>query len=122
MLDPELLHDPELLKKVDAYWRSANYLSVGQLYLRNNPLLRRPLEMTDVKHEGGELGYSLSHSFGAVFARTIQQPAMKIRSGKATSVEATALSHRAECNRAARHGVYTKTLETTVVELMRGEA
>ena len=30
---------PELLRKVDAYWRAANYLSVGQLYLRDNPLL-----------------------------------------------------------------------------------
>ncbi len=28
---------PELLNKMDAYWRAANYLSVGQLYLRDNP-------------------------------------------------------------------------------------
>ena len=40
---------PELLHKMDAYWRAANYLSVGQLYLRENPLLRRPLEPTHVK-------------------------------------------------------------------------
>ena len=40
---------PELLEKMDAYWRAANYLSVGQLYLRNNPLLRKPLELSDVK-------------------------------------------------------------------------
>ena len=39
----------ELLKKMDAYWRAANYLSVGQIYLRDNPLLRRPLEMSDIK-------------------------------------------------------------------------
>ena len=37
------------LRKMDAYWRAANYLSVGQIYLRDNPLLRRPLEMSDVK-------------------------------------------------------------------------
>ena len=49
-LAPELLHDTEGLQKVDAYWRAANYLSVGQLYLRDNPLLKRPLKMTDVKH------------------------------------------------------------------------
>jgi xylulose-5-phosphate/fructose-6-phosphate phosphoketolase len=40
---------PELLHKMDAYWRAANYLSVGQLYLHENPLLREPLKVTDVK-------------------------------------------------------------------------
>jgi xylulose-5-phosphate/fructose-6-phosphate phosphoketolase len=39
----------ELLKKMDAYWRAANYLSVGQLYLRDNPLLRKPLQLSHVK-------------------------------------------------------------------------
>ncbi len=39
----------DLLAKMDAYWRAANYLSVGQMYLRDNPLLRRPLEVGDVK-------------------------------------------------------------------------
>jgi xylulose-5-phosphate/fructose-6-phosphate phosphoketolase len=39
----------ELLRKTDAYWRAANYLSVGQLYLLNNPLLRRPLQVKDLK-------------------------------------------------------------------------
>ena len=34
---------------IDAYWRAANYLSVGQLYLLDNPLLRRPLTASDVK-------------------------------------------------------------------------
>jgi xylulose-5-phosphate/fructose-6-phosphate phosphoketolase len=41
---------PELLRKMDAYWRAANYLSVGQIYLCDNPLLRRPLALSDVKH------------------------------------------------------------------------
>src|SRR5271166_4888460 len=41
---------PELLHKMDAYWRAANYLSVGQIYLYDNPLLKRPLALTDVKH------------------------------------------------------------------------
>ena len=41
---------PEMLDKMDAYWRASNYLSVGQLYLRDNPLLRRPLQLSDVKH------------------------------------------------------------------------
>lgn len=39
----------DLLQKMDAYWRASNYLSVGQIYLRDNPLLRRPLEVGDVK-------------------------------------------------------------------------
>jgi xylulose-5-phosphate/fructose-6-phosphate phosphoketolase len=40
---------PELLDKMDAYWRAANYLSVGQIYLYDNPLLKRPLKLADVK-------------------------------------------------------------------------
>lgn len=39
----------ELLHRMDAYWRAANYLSVGQLYLYDNPLLKRPLVLSDVK-------------------------------------------------------------------------
>ncbi len=41
--------DPEELRLLDAYWRAANYLSVGQIYLLDNPLLREPLEPEDVK-------------------------------------------------------------------------
>ncbi|WP_308873550.1 phosphoketolase family protein [Thiothrix subterranea] len=41
---------PELLGRMDAYWRAANYLSVGQIYLFDNPLLKRPLTLADVKH------------------------------------------------------------------------
>jgi xylulose-5-phosphate/fructose-6-phosphate phosphoketolase len=41
---------PELMKKMDAYWRAGNYLSVGQIYLYDNPLLKRPLTLADVKH------------------------------------------------------------------------
>jgi len=40
---------PDLLHRMDAYWRAANYLSVGQIYLYDNPLLKRPLELTDIK-------------------------------------------------------------------------
>jgi phosphoketolase len=88
----------ELLHNMDAYWRAANYLSVGQIYLYDNPLLKHSEVYPDISqdevglqklfkqfsfpggipshaspecpgsiHEGGELGYSLSHSFGAVF-------------------------------------------------------
>ncbi len=40
---------PELLHRMDAWWRAANYLAVGQLYLCSNPLLKHPLMLTDVK-------------------------------------------------------------------------
>ncbi len=56
---PEVVHpatphehtppSPELLLRMDAYWRAANYLSVGQIYLKDNPLLRQPLTLDDVK-------------------------------------------------------------------------
>jgi xylulose-5-phosphate/fructose-6-phosphate phosphoketolase len=39
----------ELLHKIDAYWRAANYLSVGQIYLYDNPLLKQPLKLAHVK-------------------------------------------------------------------------
>ena len=44
----QLLSD-ELLAGMDAYWRAANYLSVGQIYLLDNPLLKEPLKREHVK-------------------------------------------------------------------------
>jgi xylulose-5-phosphate/fructose-6-phosphate phosphoketolase len=38
-----------LLRRMDAYWRAANYLSVGQIYLYDNPLLKRPLKRAHIK-------------------------------------------------------------------------
>jgi xylulose-5-phosphate/fructose-6-phosphate phosphoketolase len=40
---------PDQLYKIDAYWRAANYLAVGQIYLYENPMLREPLTMAHVK-------------------------------------------------------------------------
>ena len=40
---------PDMLAKMDAYWRASNYLSVGQIYLYKNPLLREPLKREHVK-------------------------------------------------------------------------
>ena len=45
--DPTLA--PEYLTRLDAYWRAANYLSVGQIYLLDNPLLREPLAIEHIK-------------------------------------------------------------------------
>jgi xylulose-5-phosphate/fructose-6-phosphate phosphoketolase len=41
--------DAEQLRLIHAYWRAANYLSVGQIYLLDNPLLSRPLQLEEVK-------------------------------------------------------------------------
>ena len=50
--DPAEVQEPlseSELRLIDAYWRAANYLSVGQIYLLDNPLLREPLEAEHVK-------------------------------------------------------------------------
>ena len=44
---------PELLGKINAYWRAANYLSVGQIYLYDNPLLKEPLKLSRVQTAPG---------------------------------------------------------------------
>jgi len=41
--------DDEQLRRIDAWWRAANYLSVGQIYLLDNPLLREPLKSEHIK-------------------------------------------------------------------------
>jgi XFP N-terminal domain len=41
--------NPEQIKKLPAYWCAANYLSVGQIYRKDNPLLERPLTIDDIK-------------------------------------------------------------------------
>ncbi|MFD1125664.1 phosphoketolase [Lentilactobacillus raoultii] len=54
----------EYLDLLDKYWRAANYLSVGQLYLRDNPLLKRPLKSDDVKIKPiGHWGTIVSQNF-----------------------------------------------------------
>ncbi|MEO8502588.1 MAG: phosphoketolase family protein [Acidobacteriota bacterium] len=45
----ETVLSPEEASRLDAYWRAANYLSVGQIYLRANPLLREPLRIEHIK-------------------------------------------------------------------------
>ena len=41
---------PDALRKLDAWWRASNYLAAGQLYLKDNPLLRTPLKPEHLKH------------------------------------------------------------------------
>ncbi|TDG02315.1 phosphoketolase family protein [Paraburkholderia guartelaensis] len=52
------------LERIDAWWRACNYLSVGMIYLRDNPLLREPLKVEHVKHRLlGHWGASPALSF-----------------------------------------------------------
>jgi len=46
----------EELHLIDAYWRAANYLSVGQIYLLDNPLLRRPLKPSTSSRGSSAIG------------------------------------------------------------------
>jgi len=57
---------PEELGKIDAYWRASLYLSLGMLYLKENPLLREPLKMEHIKarllgHWGSDAGQSFAY-------------------------------------------------------------
>jgi xylulose-5-phosphate/fructose-6-phosphate phosphoketolase len=68
----------EELRRLDAYWRAANYLTVGQIYLLDNPLLREPLRMEHVKprllgHWGTSPGLNLiyAHMNRAIAARDL---------------------------------------------------
>jgi xylulose-5-phosphate/fructose-6-phosphate phosphoketolase len=69
----------EELRKLDAYWRAANYLSVGQIYLMENPLLREPLKLEHVKprllgHWGTTPGLNFIYAhLNRVIRRTRQQ-------------------------------------------------
>lgn len=56
--------DAEELRKIDAWWRACNYLSVGMIYLRGNPLLKEPLSTEHIKHRLlGHWGASPALSF-----------------------------------------------------------
>ena len=56
--------DAEELRLINAWWRACNYLSVGMIYLRDNPLLKEPLKIEDVKHRLlGHWGASPALSF-----------------------------------------------------------
>ncbi|MFT7185048.1 MAG: xylulose-5-phosphate/fructose-6-phosphate phosphoketolase [Pseudohongiellaceae bacterium] len=49
-LNDTKLSDQELYQ-IDAYWRACNYLAVGMIYLQDNPLLKSPLEVNDLKND-----------------------------------------------------------------------
>src|ERR1700755_3384876 len=73
----------DLLRRMDAYWRAANYLSVGQIYLRDNPLLREPLTLAHVKprllgHWGTTPGLNLLYAHMTRLIRLRDQPTLFI--------------------------------------------
>src|ERR671912_154732 len=75
--DKPALTDEEL-RDIDTYWRAANYLSVGQIYLLDNPLLREPLKSEHIKprllgHFGTTPGLNLlyAHMNRAIVARDL---------------------------------------------------
>ncbi|MFF0233274.1 phosphoketolase [Micromonospora sp. NPDC005254] len=66
-LDVQRALTDEELRRLDAYWRAANYLTVGQIYLLGNPLLREPLTPDDIKprllgHWGTSPGLNLIYA------------------------------------------------------------
>ena len=59
----------DLLDRLHRYWLAANYLSVGQIYLYNNPLLKKPLKLQHIKprllgHWGTTPGLNLIYEIG----------------------------------------------------------
>ncbi len=52
---------PKLLSKIDVYWRAANYLSVGQIYLYDNSLLKRQLMLADVRKYRKDAFYEIQY-------------------------------------------------------------
>jgi xylulose-5-phosphate/fructose-6-phosphate phosphoketolase len=75
---PEQMLSAEELESIDAYWRAANYLSVGQIYLLDNPMLREPLRPEHIKprllgHWGTTPGLNLlyAHMNRAIKARNL---------------------------------------------------
>jgi hypothetical protein len=78
---------PLLLQRIDAYWRAANYLSVGQIYLFDNPLLKRPLALADVKRMGTQAQRGESQKLSSPTVRSdfknchLQRPAVDSSDG-----------------------------------------
>ena len=66
--------DSEELRKMNAYWRAANYLSVGQIYLLDNPLLKKPLTLAARQ---AAVAWPLGHHAGAEFHLRASEPRHK---------------------------------------------
>ena len=98
----------ELVRKMDAYWRAANYLSVGQIYLLANPLLRDPLRLEDVKprllgHFGTTpgLNFIYVHMNRAIVERDLDAILPQETAGPIEGERALSRARRTERTRAA---------------------
>ena len=83
---------PDLLHKMNAYWRAANYLSAGQIYLYDNPLLKEPLKLSHVKplvvgHWGTTPGQNFIyvHLNRVIKKGSYPKSVISVREGAATS-------------------------------------
>ncbi len=74
------------IEMMDRYWRAANYLSVGQIYLMDNPLLREPLRAEHVKPR--LLGHWGHHAGSQFHLRPLKQADQGSRSGCALRLRA----------------------------------
>ncbi len=66
----------ESLRKTNAYWRAANYLSVGQIYLYDNLLLKKPLKLAHIKprllgHWSTTPGLNFIYAHGLILSPTV---------------------------------------------------
>ncbi len=66
--------DQERLNQIHQYWNAANYLTIGQIYLQNNPLLKEPLRPEHIKprllgHWGTSPGLSFISSWAVISSR-----------------------------------------------------
>ena len=74
-LEKQPLSD-ELLNKMNAYWRAANYLSAGQLYLLDNPLLKKPLTMDQIKKKIVDTGEPYLDKTSSMYTATVSSNVM----------------------------------------------
>ncbi len=56
---------------MNAYWRAANYLSAGQLYLLDNPLLKKPLSMDQIKRRLSDTGEPCRDRISYIYTATV---------------------------------------------------
>jgi fructose-bisphosphate aldolase class I len=98
---------------VKSLWRTVPAVVPGIAFLSGGQSVE--LASARLKAMNHRFKTQLPWALGFSFARAIQQPALEIWRGKESNVKAAqqALRHRAQCNRAARRGIYTAAMERT---------
>src|SRR5947199_9807859 len=98
MMMPNPLSQEEC-RKMTAYWRAANYLSVGQIYLYDNPLLAEPLRLEHIKprllgHWGPTPGLNLIHAHCNRLIRECDRAMVYVRAPQPGRPGIAATTHR----------------------------